>query len=508
MPSKVFRKRGEETLKQSDKTKDPLPGERFFRMKTNSRITKATHIDRGIYHWMQDQGTACIWGIAEITDALEYDRIKKSFQILIKMVPLLGSRLKLRPWGGGWESVDSGNLDRCIIRKNVDTKQQANDVLKDIFKVAINMDRPPYFRIITIDCETAHYLVFQVHHVIVDGEGAKQLFNLFANIYRELQRNPDWQPKGKLDMNRSWRQFLQYLKWHQFIRAPFESVKETIGLTGLLMGRKKTSGVIKGDTAGKTDSLFPTAPFFETIEIDNATLACMKNVHFQSKVKVNDMIMAGLMTTINQWNRLRCKKHSYLATIYTANLRRWWGQPSGIFANMSVIRFVRIKTEDAKTVHQTMEAVKRKIDKAKKVFGIKEIWELFSMAMQPEIIARGVGKLILRLCKEGHGLTNIGIIPESAGDFGHVKATAYSLLAPPLASPCVIFTASSYRNHLTVHGNFNTIHFKVETAKKFMEKFRLNLMELTNPCAVPITLPQITNAPVSAVSTGEILSST
>jgi len=338
--------------------------------------------------------------------------------------------------------------------------------------------------VITIDTNTVHYLAFQVHHQVVDGEGAKQLFNLFAEIYRSLEKDPAWMPESLPDMNRSWGQIMRYLKWYQFLALPLIHAKETFKMLRFIFGTKKTTSVIRGNFPGHTESVFPINPFFETTVVKGSALVRLKTEYARCNTKLNDLLMAALMTTVSKWNRLYGEAHSHTTSVYTANLRRWWGQPTGQFANMSIIRMIRIKTGEAVTVRQALRRVKSWIDKEKKTFGIRELGDFLMLKIQPELITRKLGELMGGLSKEMHGLTNIGVIPESAGDFGRVKAVSYSLLAPPLASPSVIFTVSSYNNRLTVHGNFNGIHFEAETAKHFMSQFKRNLLAFAGPSRV------------------------
>ena len=462
-------------------------------------IAKATIMDRGVYHWMNDQGTACIWGIAEMTDALSDVLLKKSLHLLIHMIPVLSARLELGLWKGCWKAVDPGDLSRCIIHKTVRTKKEADKALKNIISIPIDTDDPPCFKVITIDSDTVHYLALQVHHLIMDGEGAKQLFTLFAEIYRNLEKNPDWVPQSLPPMNRNWGQLMRCLKWHRFLTIPFVHARETLRMLGLILSPKKTTGVLKGDFSGQTESLLPAGPYFETTVLDSTSLEHLKIVCTRHHAKLNDVITAALMTTVSKWNRSQGEAHSHTTSVYTANLRRWWGQPAGLFANMSIIRLIRIKTDKNLTLPQALRQVKKWIDKEKSTFGLRELGDFLLMKIQPKFIVGKLGNFLKKLAKEMHGLTNIGIIPDSAGDFGRVKAVSYSLLAPPLASPSVIFTVSSFKHLVTIHGNFNAIHFKQDTARNFMAHFEQNLMEFADPQPFPEDDLQTADLPLAVI---------
>ncbi len=95
-------------------------------------------------------------------------------------------------------------------------------------------------------------------------------------------------------------------------------------------------------------------------------------------------------------------------------------------------------------------------------------------------MARVLNFLMIRAVKKAHALTNIGIIPESAGNFGRLQANSYSLIAPPMPSPNLLFTASSYKNNLTVHCSYNETHMKPETVKNFMHQFKDNMLAFTH----------------------------
>ncbi len=447
-------------------------------MTPNRVVAKEALLDRAVYHWMHDQKDACLWGIIGLDAPLSDDLIEMTVRLLIKIVPIVSSKQERGLWTGRWVYVEPGDISRLITRKTASNKNETEALIKDVLNNPIDTHTPPVFRVTSIDSPDDYYLVLQVHHNVVDGEGAKILFEMFAEIYRSVEMDPLWQPTHFPDMNRSWLQLTKHLKWYRMIMAPIVNFKETLKALIFVMRHKKSGNVISGDFPGTSESRFTEQPCFESLEIKNNELDLIKKKYTQQDAKINDFIMASLMTTVNSWNMSHGRKFSYVYSGYTANLRRWWGQPKGTFANMSVILMASARSEELTNVHQALKILKPKFDKAKKTFGIKEIWDHVTIMMQPELAGRLLSLLITKLTRKIHALTNIGIIPESAGDFGRVKAISYSLLAPPLPSPNVIFTASGFKNNLTIHCNFSKIHMKPETAKKFMNMFKENFLEL------------------------------
>ncbi len=448
-------------------------------MKPNDVVAKETLLDSAIYCWMHDQQEACLWGIITLDAPLSDDIIEKVLAISIECVPIISSRLKRGLWGGKWLFVDPGDLRRLIARHTASNKKEAEQLLKEVIRNQIDTDDPPLVRVTSIDTSDEHYLVLQVHHIVMDGEGSKKYFELFAKIYRELEKDPEWRPAYISAMNRSWFQLTKFLKWRYYPLIPVAAFKDFLMVLKLLFRLKNTASIIMGDRPGHTDSIYPENPLFETIGIKGDELDKIKKNNKGINATINDFIMAALMTTVNDWNAAQGQSFSYVATGYTANLRRWWGWPKGIFANMSVICMVMAGKEELVDAHRALRTLKPKFDNAKKEFGLKELFDHVILFIQPEIAGRLVAYAIVRLVKYTHALTNIGIIPDHAGDFGTSKATSYSLLAPPMPSPNIIFTASGFKNSVTIHMNYNPGHMNPETAGAFLRQFKKNLLSLS-----------------------------
>ena len=428
---------------------------------------------------MHKQPASCLWGIIGLDEPLSDEIIEKTLEILIDTVPIICARLKKGLWSGYWEFVEPGHIKALITRKRASDGKEADRLLKEVIRNPIDADHPPVIRITSIDLPDDHFFVLQVHHTVMDGEGAKQLFDLFAKIYRELEKDPEWLPDHSPVMDRSWLQIAKYLKWHRFLIAPFIAFKEFLIIIYIFLNFRKIASVIIGDFPEKNKSFVPENPQMETFVINNNDMKSIKARLDKEGAKVNDFIMAALMTTVNAWNSACGKTFSYVLSGYTADLRRWWGRPEGPFANMSAICIALANREDLVDVHKAIKTLKPKFDKAKKEFGLKELWDILSLKIQPEVISRIVGFLVIRLIKITHALTNIGIIPESAGNFGRIKAKSYSMVAPFFPSPNLLFTATSYKNDLTIHCNFNGTHMRAETARKLMGQFKDNMLEFS-----------------------------
>ncbi|MGB5687619.1 MAG: hypothetical protein WBM35_17555, partial [Candidatus Electrothrix sp.] len=99
-------------------------------------------------------------------------------------------------------------------------------------------------------------------------------------------------------------------------------------------------------------------------------------------------------------------------------------------------------------------------------------------ALPYALIRRGslyLKEKILALVRQNQAMTNIGIIPEQAGNFGHTQAEGYSLLAPTVTGGCLLFTMSTYNNVMTLHLGCTEDALNKEGAQGFLclwkEKF-------------------------------------
>ncbi|MCP4022135.1 MAG: hypothetical protein GY729_09860 [Desulfobacteraceae bacterium] len=441
-------------------------------------ITKEAAMDRLIYHWMSKEPSFCLWGIIELTTSLDDDLIEKTLGILIENVPILSAKLHMGLWNGYWGHTDPGDIRQLITRKTVSDDKQARQIKNECVKNPIDPLASPLIRVISIDGPHKHYLILQVHHLAVDGEGCKQLFNLFAYIYRNLTSNQNWQPDITIDANRSWRQLSAYLKWHQLLMMPVHTFRELFKGLYTMTGFSKTSSRICPKLQDQNRNTLPDEPAMESISLTPKEIDIIKTELQTYSATVNDYLMAALMTTVNHWNKKKTTPFSKVLSGYTIDGRRWLGQPKGTMANMSATHYLVAGISELMDIQTALKAVKPKLDKAKKYLGLRETWDMVSIRMQPELISRTIAFLLPVLMNKMHALTNIGIIPDSAGDFGSAKAVDYSINAPVVPGCCVLFTATSYKNKLTLHVNFNNNYIKKQHIQEFMTLFQTNLTSL------------------------------
>ena len=85
---------------------------------------------------------------------------------------------------------------------------------------------------------------------------------------------------------------------------------------------------------------------------------------------------------------------------------------------------------------------------------------------------------VLDFTRHNQAMTNIGIIPEKTGDFGHTRAEGYSLLAPAVADGCQLFTVSTYKNVMTIYLGCSENALSKEDAQAFLRLWKEKFLEV------------------------------
>ncbi len=433
--------------------------------------TRMTSMDQVIWNLTHDQDLFCIWGLVSLDEPLRDDLIQKTLLYLIKTIPILHSKPTINWFSGYWQLIEKENVDDLIIRIKTLIDEEADAQLKNIFRNPIKAEDKSMIRLISIDGPSKHYFVIQVHHLVVDGEGLKRICVKFAEIYQALYKDKDWTPSGALDPCRSWWQIAKRFNiGHVWLMLKASIINSYDMIIANL--KNKTSYTLEGDTRGdkKTEVVIP--PYFESIVIEEDVMLKLKAFTKKNQLTVNDVLMTSLSLATMKWNTHRGDQRTWLKFGYTANLRRWWGEPNGTFGNFSVILMYEANHENLQSLSKALTVTKIKMNAIKKWIGL----DVFSIMMQlkfiPYFLIRQVSlslkEKIFRFINHCHAMTNIGIVFEEAGNFGHTTARGYSLLAPTFPDGGIVYTITTYKNVTTIHLGCSENHLKKESARQFL----------------------------------------
>ena len=163
-------------------------------------------------------------------------------------------------------------------------------------------------------------------------------------------------------------------------------------------------------------------------------------------------------------------------------MRRWWGEPAGTFGNFSGILMYDENTANLHTSSDALRSTISKMNKIKKVIGLDGFFTLMQLKLIPYFILSG---LSLRLKEKAfefvrsiHAMTNIGIIFEEAGNYGHTRAVEYSFLAPTFPGGCIIYTITTYKNNTTIYLGSSEDYLKKTSARSFLRLWKQMILEV------------------------------
>ncbi len=433
--------------------------------------TRMAGIDQIVWNLTNDQDLFCIWGFASIEEPLRDDLIKKTLEYLIKTVPILNCKPVVNWFYGTWQFIKKDNVKDLIVRIKTISDNDALEQLHKTFSNPMNAKDFSMIRIISIDGPSKHYFVIQVHHVVVDGEGLKRICVKFAQIYKELYMDKDFKPDRILDPCRSWWQIAKNLKVQHLFPVLKISIINIYAMFVLRL-QNKTAYSLENDIKidEKTDA--KSQPYFESVTIERAVMAELKAFTKQGNVTVNDVLMSSFALATLKWNKDHGDDRDWLRFGYTANLRRWWGEPRGTFGNFSIVLLYEENNDNLLNPSIALKTIKSKIDRVKKTIGLDGFVLAAQLKLIPYVLVRKFSLLfkekMFEFIGNNHAMTNIGIVFEEAGDFGHTKAIDYSLLAPTFENKCIIYTITTFQNKTTIHLGSNQGYLDKESAKSFL----------------------------------------
>lgn len=448
--------------------------------KNAKNSTRMTAMDQ--FGWnVFNEDWYCIWGIASLEEPLKDDLIKKALGYLIQIVPILNSKPVTNWLSGYWQFIEKENAEDLISRIKTETNEEAEEELKKVYLNPIKAKELSKIRIISIDAPSKHYFVIQIHHLAMDGEGLKRICVRFAEIYKELYRDKEWKPSEILDPCRSWWQIARNFNVRHLWLIPKASIINVyVMITSVLQNRMNYTLI--GDSKVDEKAEIESPSYFESIIVEQEAMLKLKAFTKTRHATVNDIFMTSLSLATKKWNEDRGDDREWLRFGYTANMRRWWGEPNGTFGNFSVVLTYDEITANLQNPSMALAATKSKLDKLKKWIGLD--WFIIAMIMKlvPYFIASRfflwIKKKLFELLKNAHAMTNIGIVFVEAGDFGHTKAIGYSFLAPTFPGGCILYTVTTYKNVTTIYLGCSEDYLKKESAKSFLLLWKQTILRV------------------------------
>ncbi|CAK8713825.1 Condensation domain-containing protein [Candidatus Electrothrix laxa] len=453
----------------------------------SQQFIRMSGTDQIVWNLVDDQDLFCIWAIATLTEPLQDILLEQSLKHLLQTIPILNARPVTTWFSGKWQLLAKEDVDELINRVQTASDTEADEQLQQVFTHPINAKDAAMIRLHSIDGSEKHYFVIQVHHLVVDGEGLKRICAQFAEIYRAVYRDSSWQPVHILDPCRSLGQILRQATPARLLTALpayLTSLIRLVAKAAPALGQRKKAGYRLINTAGSDNdpALASLSPFFVRTVLDQEIILKAKSFRQRRNVTLHDLLMTSFSLANMEWNTERGDKRNWLRFAYTANLRRWWGEPSGTFANFSVILTHEEVFHNLQSPSLALAATKAQLDQVKKHIGLDSFFVTVLLPALPYALIRQsslyLKKKILAFARQNQAMTNIGIIPEQVGDFGHTQAAGYSLLAPTVAGGCLLFTISTYNNVMTLHLGCTEDALNKEDAQAFLRLWKEKFLQV------------------------------
>lgn len=440
--------------------------------------------DQLVWNLVDDQNLFSIWAIASLTEPLQDALVAKALRYLLQNLPILNARPVTNWFTGKWRFLHHENVSDLIFRVQATNDAEIEEHLQRVFNTPINAQDGAMIRLHSINGPGKHYFVIQIHHIIMDGESVKRICGKFAEIYRGLYQDPTWDPSQLLDSNRSIWQILRQASPFRLLMALPPYIITLLRELDPVQRQKNKIGYQLLSTS-ESASQSPLPAYLSSILIEEEIFLKAKKLTqnaTHSKTTIHALLMTSLSLAAVEWNVKRGNGRNWLRLFHTANLRRWWGEPPATFANFSVVLQHDVNRSHLQTPAMALETTTDQLERTKKIIGIEAFLFTALLRVLPYALIRRLAlrlkKSLVPLTQRSLIMTNIGIIPDKAGDYAHSKAKEFSLLAPTVDDGSLLFTISTYKNTLTIHLGCSKNILNKEDAQPFLQLWKKKFLEI------------------------------
>jgi NRPS condensation-like uncharacterized protein len=441
----------------------------------NTHNIKTSMIDSFMWEITKDQPSYNGLAVMALDTALDEARLVSALGKFIEIVPVAAAKPIFGTWGGYWEIKKNFDAAELFTSIETDNINELAELLGRLRKAPVDMENGPYIHVFHIRAGDKYFYAFRMHHFIGDGSSMLFMMDQIAACYRELAHDPKWTPAVSPKTERGVKQIGKQLGFRQY-------------LTGRRLNRQKDKNqpgtVVIGDNDGIADSLHGDVENHRTVSLrlNSDTADEIRNQLKKNGYLLGDLIMAATMCTVSNWNGRKGNRPESVRTRYAVDLRRW-NKSNADVANISCVKVHEAPAEILTRADEAMAHLKPRLDSERRTMGLDYMWLYRFLSFMPAAFFKRNGDLFRKQYLDGvttnHGLTSIGTVPESLGDFGHASASSFSLLPPPVPRPNVLFLVSSFKGDLTINIGYSDLHLKKESAEMLLNSFQEQLLSVT-----------------------------
>ncbi|MFH1438907.1 MAG: hypothetical protein ABIJ56_24590 [Pseudomonadota bacterium] len=435
--------------------------------------------------WLSDRywSPQIICGRIDFNGPVDEQRLLAAWERLCFRIPVLRSVLRLFDGEGFFEVLEPGDLKRFLTVVHDQSGQRAAADEHRFVTRAIDAETAAPVRMWLHHRPGGDRLVVKVHHTSFDGSGFKSALAVLADCYRAGTAGCPPREESVLPVERSEEQV--------FGKTGPGRELVLLGRAALSMAAKRS---VMGDNAIWTDRPAPTArrgaiqPRLRQITLEPG---CFEQFYGYCKSRgatVNEGLLAALDVAVAGWNAA----HGLLRDVYplgfTADMRRMApelaGEPvKGIFCNLSSAEAVAMPASRLTDLSSALESLLPELGEMKRrhmgaagVFAFRKM----TLGLPPRVARHWMTPLarrVVRGLQRSFTLTNMGIIPDEAGDYDEIKARAMSMWAPVFPAPQMYMSATSYGGALTLTPSYDGAGLSEEAADEFEAVLRQVLDE-------------------------------
>ena len=408
--------------------------------------------------WLSDHywSPQIICGRIDFNGPVDEHRLLVAWERLCFRIPVLRSVLRLFDGEGFFEVREAGDLERFLTVVHGESEENAAADEHRFVTQAIDAETDTPVRMWLHHRPGGDRLVVKIHHTSFDGSGFKSALAVLADCYRVGTSGSPPEEESVLPFQRSEEQV--------FGKTGFSRELALLGQAALSMAAKRS---VMGDNAIWTDKPAPPArcgaiaPRLRQITLDAGRFELFYGYCKSRGATINEGLLAAFDVTVAGWNASHGLHRDVYPLGFTADLRRLApnlaGEPvKGIFCNLSSAEAVTLPSSGLtdlssalKNLLPELRELKRKHMGAAGVYAFRKM----TLGLPPRFSRHWMvpmARRAVRGLQRSFTLTNMGIIPDEAGDYGDIKARGLSMWAPVFPAPQMYMSATSYAGSLTL----------------------------------------------------------
>lgn len=278
---------------------------------------------------------------------LDEGRLRRAFELSLDAEPVLGSRLIMSFWSPYWLRDDGVSYQEAFEVVDADEGGKVADYITSLFDPISG----PQVRL-RILRSGSDMLCVKFNHLLADAAGVREYVYLLFDIYRRLEKEPQYVPVPNIHGTRGLRQVSRQLGLRDRLGALALSVRE-FGI--------KCAGMDWGP-APEPEGGFKDHVIFR--RIDSYDLRSLRDFASDNNATLNDLFMTAIYRALH---KIGGKAEGRpLSLMSTADLRRYLpGKRADSICTLSGFVNSTIGTEPGDSCIETLGKVKREFDSLK-----------------------------------------------------------------------------------------------------------------------------------------------